>query len=85
LSRTGAFISASRLASADTTFGASPSKDPTAIDNVTGLTYQWYANQLAPAARRASAATTKMRSQVGSLIEFIPVPKRQRRPARESH
>src|SRR5215471_2711637 len=75
LSRTGAFISASRLASADTTFGASPSKDPTAIDRVTGRVYQRYANRLAPAARTTSPATTAIRSQIGSLTEYMPIPR----------
>src|SRR5436853_3781589 len=51
LSRTGALIAASRLASADTILGASPSNDPTAIDSVTGRTYQRYANRLALVAR----------------------------------
>ena len=40
LSRTGAFAAASRLASADTSFGASPSSEPTAMVSVVGREYQ---------------------------------------------
>jgi len=66
-SRTGALLTASRLASAETILGASPSSDPTAIDSVTGRSYQRYANRLAPAASTTSATTTTMRSQIGSF------------------
>src|SRR6516225_7913305 len=66
-SRTGASVTASRLASAETILGASPSSDPTAIDSVTGRSYQRYANRLAPAASTTSATTTTMRSQIGSF------------------
>ena len=40
LSRTGAFVAASRLASADTSFVASPSSDPAAMVSVVGREYQ---------------------------------------------
>ena len=40
LRRTGAFAAASRLASADISFVASPSSDPTAMVSVVGREYQ---------------------------------------------
>src|ERR1700760_4740831 len=68
-SLTGALVEASLLASAATIRGASPSSDPTAIDNVTGRTNQRYAYRPAPAGTTATAATTAMRSQTGNLAE----------------
>src|SRR5215510_11812345 len=73
LSLTDALLTASLLASAETILGASPSRDPTAIDSVTGRTYQRYANRLAPAARATTPATAAMRSQIGSLIASMPI------------
>jgi len=63
----GMELTDSLLARADMIFTASPSNDPTAIDSVTGRTYQRYASKLAPAASRASASTTTTRSHIGSM------------------
>jgi len=54
---------------------------PTAIDSVTGRSYQRYANRLAPAANTTSATTTAMRSQIGSFIGKFRKKPRARRSA----